>query len=262
LAVPAAHGTQPRPDGVYPGSHVHAVAPLPALASAPHARHAVAPSAPEYVSAPQLVQVVVPAAWNVPAAQMVHSPASPAYPASHTQLCTLAEPVTVLPLCSGHASHDSDARNCVHVLGSHGWHVESCAGAYVPASHAVHVPLRSSYPALQVHAVAPGGELECAAHGSQYVFCTSYVPAPHVTQRLSSVPFCTVPAKHATHVSASRRKPASQIQSASEDEPTGADESAMHARHTLLDVAACVVEYVSAGHATHCVGSNASLLSL
>jgi hypothetical protein len=115
---------------------------------------------------------------------------------------------------------------------------------------------------LHVHAVAPGGEFECAAQGSQTVCCTSYEPAAHVTQRLSSVPSCTVPAAHATHVSASRRKPASQMQSASEDEPTGADESAMHARHTLLDVAACVVEYVSAGHARHCVGSSASLLSL
>ena len=92
LTVPAAHAKQSRPDGVYPGSHVHAVALLPALASAPHASHAVAPSALEYVSAPQLVQVVVLARWCVPAAQIVHAPASPAYPGSHTQLCTLVEP--------------------------------------------------------------------------------------------------------------------------------------------------------------------------
>ena len=138
----------------------------------------------ERVRAGQLEQFFSPAAANVPAGHIAHTPADRANPATHPQLATLALP-----------SGDVES-------GGHSWQEAApCWAAKVPSRHQTHAPGPDPflnfpaaqgtqgppsgpvYPALQKHDELPGRELIFPKHCAHTVApAAAYVPAAHIWQ--------------------------------------------------------------------------------
>jgi hypothetical protein len=193
LNLPGTHAVHMPPSGPEePALQVHLVkAALPAgvLEFDGQALHVEAPTAVEYVPAPQSVQFPLPAAdLYLPDTHVVHvSPFGPAEPELHVQFVKAELPVGELEL-DGQVLHFEAQNSVEYVPAPQSMHGAVPGNAlYIPGIHAVQgPPVGPVEPELQVHLVKaelPVGELDFDGQTMHVEFAEApsaveYVPAP------------------------------------------------------------------------------------
>ena len=273
LYLPAPHPTHGPPFGpVKPASHAHSdTPPLPAGASecAGHALHVpspVAPTASEYLPAPQSSHAASPVpALYLPAPHSTHGPPfGPVKPASQIHADTPALPAGAFAF-AGHAEHVPSSVCPVapeYLPAPQYVHAASPAPAlYLPAAQSTHgPPFGPVKPASQIHPDTPplpAGASEFAGHvvhvpSPVAPTAPEYLPAPQSMHAASPVPALYLPAPHPTHGPPfGPVKPASHAHSDTPPLPAGASECAGHALHVPSPVAPTASEYLPAPQSSH-----------
>ena len=253
---------------VKPAMHAHShTPPLPAGASecAGHALHApspVAPTAPEYLPAPQSMHAASPVpALYLPAPHPTHGPPfGPVKPASQIHADTPALPAGAFAF-AGHAEHVPSSVCPVapeYLPAPQYVHAASPAPAlYLPAAQSTHgPPFGPVKPASQIHPDTPplpAGASECAGHAVHALSpvaptAPEYLPPAHAVHPPVPAFILYVPSTHAVHVPPSDPVyPLSHLHADKPVLPAADIEFAGQSWHATV----APTEYLPAAHCTH-----------
>jgi len=272
LYFPGTHKEHGPPLGpVAPALHTHAVTtelPKTELELSAHAiqtSEAFAPTTPEYVPAPQLVQAVVPfTVLYFPVTHNAHAPPfGPVAPTLHTQaaITTLPAPETAFAGQFWHVPAPLAPTVPEYVFALQSIQLPfPVSPLYLPATHSTHTLPFPLAPALHRHSTLGTSASAFAAHNRQAVPPPPgmYFPDTQLTHALAPAAPEYVPATQLMHVTeefapvSAEYVPAMQLAHALapvwfEYFPTG------HKIHTLATVAPATPEYAPAAQLSHAV---------